>query len=112
MKKPRDIIQEIEDIRSRRQFESAMAELPRRLRALQDAFDARNNAHPEVVRYFPVALVACIEGYFRMMVRDLVDAGDPYLANSEKAASTLKPDFSILRALHGKKAPFKTLRKL
>lgn len=103
MKKPRNIIQEIEDIRSRRQFESAMAELPRRLRALQDAFDARNKAHPEFVRYFPVALVACIEGYFRMVVRELVDAGDPYLANSEKAASTLKPDFSILRALHGKK---------
>lgn len=103
MSRTKDIIHKIEEIRSRRQFQSAMAELPQRLCALQDAFDARNNAHPEFVRYFPLALVACIEGYFRMVVRDLVDAGDPYLANSEKAASALKPDFSILRALHGKK---------
>ncbi len=103
MSRSRDIIQEIEEIRSRRQFESAMSELPRRLRALQDAFESRNNAHPEFIRYFPVALIACIEGYFRMVVRDLIDSGDPYLANAEKAASTMKPDFSILRAIHGKK---------
>ena len=32
----------------------------------------------EVMRYFPVAMVACMEGYFRLVVRDLVNAGHPF----------------------------------
>jgi hypothetical protein len=103
MRKPRDIIQEIEDIRSRRQFESTMSELPSRLRAIQSAFDDRNNAHPEFVRYFPVALVACIERYFRMVVQDLIDSGNPYLGRAETLGLKLKPDIRILCAIQEKK---------
>lgn len=33
----------------------------------------------EFTRYFPVALVACIEGYFRMAVADLIDKGSPFI---------------------------------
>ncbi|EZP45590.1 lysozyme inhibitor LprI family protein [Delftia sp. RIT313] len=103
MSRARDIIQEIADIRQRRQFGSAMAELPLRLFALENAFKSHDRSQTELTRYFPVALVACMEGYFRMAIRELVDSGDPYLANAEKAASTLKPDFSIIRAVHGRR---------
>jgi len=79
-----------------------MTELPLRLFALEHAFKKHNKSEGELTRYFPVALIACIEGYFRLAIKDLVDAGEPYLTNAEKSASSLKLDFSVLRAVHGK----------
>jgi Lysozyme inhibitor LprI len=102
MSRTRDIIQEIADIRQRRRFGSAMAELPLRLFALEHAFKIHDKSESELTRYFPVALVACVEGYFRMAIKDLVDTGEPFLTNAEKPASSLKLDFSVLRAVHGK----------
>lgn len=102
MGRARDIIQEIADVRQRRRFGSAMLELPMRLFALEHAFKKHDKAENELTRYFPVALIACVEGYFRMAIKDLIDAGEPYLSNAEKTASLLKLDFSVLRAVHGK----------
>lgn len=102
MGRTRDIIQEIADIRQRRRFGSAMHELPARLFLLESAFKSHDKMERELVRYFPVALVACVEGYFRMAIKDLVDSGEPFLTNAEKPASSLKLDFSLLRAVHGK----------
>lgn len=79
-----------------------MAELPLRLFALEQAFKVHDKAQSELTRYFPVALIACVEGYFRMAIKDLIDVGDPFLTNAEKPASSLKLDFSVLRAVHGK----------
>jgi hypothetical protein len=102
MGRTRDIIQEIADIRQRRRFGSAMFELPRRLFALEDAFKKHDKTASELIRYFPVALISCVEGYFRMAIKELVDSGEPCLTNAEKPASSLKLDFSLLRAVHGK----------
>lgn len=33
---------------------------------------------PELCRYFPIALVAAVEGYFRQVIADLTDIGEPY----------------------------------
>ena len=100
MSKKRDYIAEIEAIRGRKQS-GVNTELVTRLFSLQRAFEARSAADAEMMRYFPVALVACIEGYARAAIAELVDAGDPYLANSGKL-ELMKIDFSILRAIHGK----------
>lgn len=102
MSKTRDIIQEIGEIRQRRQFGSAMMELPFRLMTLERAFQNHKDLDGELVRYFPVALIACVEGYFRMVIKDLIDSGEPYLTNAEKPASSIRLDFSVLRAVHGK----------
>jgi hypothetical protein len=102
MSRTRDIIQEIADVRKRRLFGSAMSELPLRLFALEHAFKTHEKSQDELTRYFPVGLIACLEGYFRMAIKDLIDAGEPYLSNSEKPASSIKLDFSVLRAVHGK----------
>lgn len=102
MSRTRDIIQQIADIRQRRRFGSAMSELPLRLFALEHAFKEHDKSQSELTRYFPVALIACVESYFRMAIKDLIDTGDPYLSNAEKPASSLKLDFSVLRAVHGK----------
>lgn len=63
MSKTRDIIQEIADIRQRRRFDSAMAELPLRLFSLEQAFKAHDRSQTELIRYFlsrsPQATAAC-----------------------------------------------------
>lgn len=102
MSRTRDMIQEIADVRKRRRFGSAMSELPLRLFALEQAFSQHDPSQHELIRYFPVALIACVEGYFRLVVKDLIDAGEPYLSNAEKPAASIKLDFSIIRAVHGK----------
>lgn len=38
----------------------------------------------EVMRHFPVALVACIEGYFRQAITDLIDKGSPFIERVAK----------------------------
>jgi hypothetical protein len=102
MSRTRDIIQEIAEVRRRRRFGPAMAELLFRLFALEQAFKEHDRNKRELSRYFPVALIACVEGYFRIAIKELIDAGEPYLSNAEKPASSMKIDFSIVRAVHGK----------
>lgn len=49
----------------------------------------------ELCRYFPIALVAAIEGYFRQAVADLANAGEPYRSRTETAVKRLpKPNIS------------------
>jgi hypothetical protein len=102
MSRARDIIQEIAEVRERRRFGSAAMELPLRLLELEGAFDKYDKASHELTRYFPVALIACVEGYFRLAIKDLIDAGEPYLTNAEKLASSIRLDFSMVRAVHGR----------
>ncbi|MFX8778315.1 hypothetical protein ABTM50_21080, partial [Acinetobacter baumannii] len=75
MSRTRDIIQEIEDKRRRRKFDSAMLELTMQLYSLEKAFNAQDKYDNELIRYYPVALIACIEGYIRMVIKDLIDQG-------------------------------------
>jgi uncharacterized protein YecT (DUF1311 family) len=78
-----------------------MFELSFRLTEIEGAFARYDTTNEELLRYFPVALIACVEAYFRMVVRQLVDDGEPYLANAERL-SAVKLDFDALRAIHGK----------
>ena len=89
-------------MRQRRQFGRALAELPMRLFAMERAFKEHDQKDDELTRYFPVALVACIEGYFRLAIKELVDAGEPYITNAERLASSVKLDFAVVKAIHGK----------
>jgi len=102
MSRTRDIIEEIAEVRGRRKSDFAMAELPSRLRKLEELFNSCDKSNKELIRYFPVGLIACVEGYFRLAIRQLIDKGEPYLTNSEKSAASIKIDFAVLRAVHGK----------
>ena len=102
MSKARDVIGEIAQVRARRRFGSAITELPLRLFELERAFKDHDQRNTELTRYFPVALIACIEGYFRLAIKEFVDAGEPYISNAERPASSLKLDFTVVRAIHGK----------
>lgn len=103
MTKTGELIGQIADVRARRRFGHAMAELPFRLHEIERSFRGLDQNHGELIRYFPVALVATIEGYFRMVIAELIDHGDPYLKRAESANTREKFDFTVLRAVHGKK---------
>lgn len=102
MSRTRDIIKEIAEARRRRRFDLPKAELVFRLFELERAFEDHDQRNAELTRYFPVALVACIEGYFRLAIKELIDAGEPYLTNAERLASSMKLDFRVVRAIHSK----------
>lgn len=51
------------------------------------------NVTREIARYIPIGLVACLEGYFRMVYADLINHGSPYKENASKFNERIK--FSI-----------------
>ncbi|HVG33150.1 MAG TPA: hypothetical protein VM911_08720 [Pyrinomonadaceae bacterium] len=56
----------------------------------------------ELLRYFPIGMVACLEGYFRMAFRDLIDFGEPYIENV-KNFKDISLGMPYVLAIHGKK---------
>ncbi len=103
----RDIIAEIDRRRTRHQIRvPRYNQTKRRLEALGGAYhyvgpktsDIPLQFRKELHRYFPIALVAITEGHFKLLYRDLIDSGDPYLRN----ATTLKDvrfDFASAAAM-------------
>jgi len=90
MPRKRDILAEITAKRARHKkrtprFDQAMERL---ITVFRIGLQLRRpNAMPldlrrETAKYIPIATVGCLEGYFRMAFRDLVDAGSPYRENA------------------------------
>jgi hypothetical protein len=49
------------------------------------AFGKHNkDACRELVKYVPIGIVACWESYFRLVIRDLIDFGQPFQSNAER----------------------------
>lgn len=42
-----------------------------------------------------------MESYFRLVIKELVDSGEPYLSNSSALLRTDRFDFDVLKGLHG-----------
>jgi len=99
----RDIINEIAAVRGRRLLDSTTGELSIRLYALEASLRALGASKNETIRYFPVAIVACMEGMVRAAIKDMIDAGSPYTERAERLASKLRLDYSLIAALQGKR---------
>ena len=88
----RDYIAEILSKKSRlypssTRWELVAGQLQYLLEALDDMeefLEAKRIVDHEVLRYFPIRLVACIEGYFRLAYADLIDYGSPFRENTAK----------------------------
>ena len=72
-----------------------------RLRQLEIAYQTRDEDNKELLRYFPIAVVACKEAYFRLAIKELIDSGNPYLANAQSLVSRSHIGFEVLSGLHG-----------
>jgi hypothetical protein len=65
------------------QMDRRYFELFRAFKAAQGAKSIARRSRRELCRYFPIALVALIEGYLKMLYRDLIDSGEPFLSNAK-----------------------------
>lgn len=97
----RNIVEEILEIRGRRKSDIPSDELFLRLLHVEHTYKERNPENKELLRYFPIAVVACMETYFRLAIKKLIDSGEPYLANSQSIMPKANVGFDVLKALHG-----------
>lgn len=105
----RDYTQEIIKIRQRNgQLDGG--ELQRRLEELEEQFqviirsrDAKMNK-AELIKYFPIATVACAEAFFRTTCQQLIDLGEPFSKNAVRfnQVQNVKFDFELVNAIQGK----------
>ena len=62
----------------------------------------KHSCQTELLRYIPIGIVAVSEGYFRLVYRDLIDFGDPYLSNAA-SFKDLSLGHEAIYAIHGKR---------
>src|SRR5678815_4581745 len=105
--KKRDIIQEIKSIKTRSEFNSRY-DYTSRLQEIEYAikeFIEYNGAHnDELLKYIPIATVACFEAFFKSTVREIVDFGKPYSDNvaNYNQSKNIKLDFDVVAAIQTK----------
>jgi len=102
MTRTRELINEILETRQRRKTGQIISELFIRMITLEASFEKRAEIEKELLKYFPVALVACLEGFFRLAIKEIIDTGTPFLENTVKLLTNIKFDYDFIKALHGK----------
>lgn len=106
----RDRISEILDRRSRQhrrgerweRFSRRMLPIMKASLELPKTRELTTTAKAELLRYFPIGVVAALEGYFRMLYADLINSGDPY-ATRAQAFRDIKIAPSAASAVDGRK---------
>ena len=99
---PRNYVDEILEIKSRLKYEAPPFSKPHRLMFLESEL-TKESLSEELFKYFPIAVVACIESYFRAAIRDLIDAGSPFADRIETLkVPNLKFDTALVKAIAGK----------
>jgi hypothetical protein len=103
----RNLINEITAIRSRSEFNSRH-DFSSRLDDIEYAFKENlyynGDFDKELIKYIPIATVACFEAFFRSVYKELIDFGKPFSDNVAKfnQAKNIKFDFEIINAIQTK----------
>ena len=94
----RNLINEITALKSRSEFNSRH-DYYSRLTHIEYAFNENvnynGNFNKELLKYIPIATVACFEAFFRSVYKELIDFGEPFNENAIKFRQSLKTAFSI-----------------
>jgi hypothetical protein len=109
-KNERDLINEIMLIQARNGFQTRheywyrLHEIERALNRLLDKDPVPDiaifTANRELLRYIPIAIIACIQNFFRLSIKELIDSGEPFNKNVSNFKDTLSYD--ILAAIQTK----------
>lgn len=103
----RNIINEIAAIKLRSEFNSRH-DYSSRLNDIENAFNESLNYNgdynQELLKYIPIATVACFEAFFRSVYKELIDFGNPFSENAIKfnQSKNVKFDFEIINAIQSK----------
>lgn len=73
------------------------------LQRLGELWRSKSEGTVEFADFIPMRLVTIIEVFTREAIRELVDAGSPYLEKAEALAKGAKLDFALLAGLQGRK---------
>ena len=110
MGRKRDLIREISDTRARaatgsERFDEVWIRLNDVLAAIELLLvfpkEKQDSGYAELIRYIPIALTACLEGYFKRSVKDLVDSKDKYRQNI-RVLKNIKFDLDSVLAIEGR----------
>lgn len=103
----RDYVREIQEIKNRYlKRGNRWEQLNRRFDPLMNVLISLSkvddkDAEREIIRYVFIGLIACLEGYLRLVIKDLVDNSQDCLQNIGKL-SEIKFDVTSVLAFHGK----------
>jgi hypothetical protein len=103
----RNLITEITEIKARSEFNSR-EDFNSRLNDIESAFienlNYNGDYNKELLKYIPIATVACFEAFFRSVYKELVDSGKPFSDNviNFNQAKNVKFDFEIVNAIQNK----------
>ncbi len=100
----RNLLQEINSVKSRIGLHTRY-DFGKRLNDIEYIFQNNNSSNTELLRYIPIAIVACFEAYFRSTYKELIDSGTTFSKNVVKfnQAKNIKFDFEIVNAVQAKK---------
>lgn len=103
----RNLISEISAIRYRTQPESryyADHKLQELERLITEYIADLESPNKELLKYAPIATVACFETFFRSIIKELIDSGKPYVENATQFSQSknVKVDFDVILAIQSK----------
>ena len=100
----RNYVEEILSIRLRNELNPRWGGALIQLQALEHGLQKAADFPPDIVRYFPIAMVAIMEAYFRSAIKELIDFGPPFSENAAgfDKSKDLPPDFGTVLAIQGK----------
>ncbi|MDT0689250.1 lysozyme inhibitor LprI family protein [Salegentibacter sp. F188] len=103
----RDLLNEIASIKSRTEYDSRhdfSARLDQIEYAFKENLSYNGDYNTELLKYIPIATVACFEAFFRSVYKELIDFGKPFSDNVSNfnQAKNIKFDFEIVNAIQTK----------
>jgi len=101
----RNYIEDILSVRLRSELSPRWGSASLRLLALDVALQNLRESASELIKYFPIGVVAVLEAFFRSAIAELVDHGPPYSENAAcfEKDKGLRLDFALVLAIQGKK---------
>ena len=101
----RDIVREIEEIRQRQGTPHHPVSIPIRLTNIVRVFQSSLEPHSEFLRYIPIGIIACIEGFFRSAVKECIDTDGRFADNARhvRPIRDFRANLDILGAVQGQR---------
>lgn len=96
----RNYIQEILEIQTRSGERPPYLTAFLRILEVRSLIENTREPNMEYLRYCSVGLVACLEAYFRALIKELIDSGEPFQKRCSRF-DRIKFNFEIVAAIHG-----------
>ncbi len=94
-------VKELLDIKTRDKYRSRVHIYFSRVADIRNAFE-ESEFSGELLRYFPIAIIAAVESYFRASYAEMLDLGEPYASRIEPLIRDLRIGWRAVRAIEGK----------